>query len=134
VKVRVHLSERIEEAKLAEFELATLGADNRVVAHAPNAPDLEDPYTALWTLTNTQWANLTAGAVNLGVAVTSAMRVKGWGETPVAPVPNWALRVYSGTSTTASRPVVKREPLNLIAEFIGGLAAGDTKTYRRCTT
>src|SRR5207237_871045 len=82
VKVRVHLSERIEEAKLAEFELATLGADNRVLVHAPTAPELEDPYTALWSLTNTQWANLTAGAVNLEVAVTSGMRAKGWGDTP----------------------------------------------------
>ncbi|MEA2572468.1 MAG: hypothetical protein QOI24_4469 [Acidobacteriota bacterium] len=131
IKIRVHLSERIDETKLDEFELTSVRNDNRQAAHAPFDAELEDPYTAMWSLTVDQWTALStaSGAVALEVAVTNAMRAKGWGATPVAPIPTWALRVFSGTSTTATHPVVKREPLEGVLTFISGVAAGDKQAY-----
>jgi RHS repeat-associated protein len=130
-KVRVHLDEKIVESTLTGFQLMVVRADGTPVAAVALPPTLEDDYTAIWTIPGDAWTALTTlpTATAIEISVTNTVRTKGWGPTPIAPIPAWALQLYGGTATTPTRPVVKREPLDQITAFVATIAPGDTRTY-----
>ncbi len=122
VKVRVHLSERIEASTLATGARLASVKDDKTLAQLSNVvPEIEGDFTIQWTLSAAEW-NLLANATDaksLEVSLTSALRLKGWGETPVMPVPGWARKIYSGVDTASAQPVIYRESLSSIRSRAG---------------
>ncbi|MFL6247605.1 MAG: RHS repeat-associated core domain-containing protein [Thermoanaerobaculia bacterium] len=132
VKVRLHLSERITPGTFATgTRLASVKADRTVAQLALGSPTLENEYTILWELLPSEWQSLVdaPGADALEIVANDSLRGEGWGNSPVAPIPAWALKLYGGTETTAAQPVVKREKLSLLTSFIASLSAGETRQY-----
>lgn len=136
VKVRVHLSERVDESTLATgARLASVKADHSLAQLSSVVPELEDDFTIRWSLSSSEW-NLLAGATDgtsLEVSLTSALRAEGWGATPVMPLPSWARQIYSGADATSGQPVIYRESLVSISSFastIGSNSSASRNLYQ----
>ncbi|HEX8255115.1 MAG TPA: RHS repeat-associated core domain-containing protein [Thermoanaerobaculia bacterium] len=131
VDVRLRLSERITASSLgAGARLASVKADNTLAQLSTVTPTIEQDQTIRWSLSATQWAALTgaSGAATLEVSLTSALRAQGWGATPVAPLPAWARKLYSGAASTTTQPVIYREPLSALKTFADAIGASTSST------
>jgi RHS repeat-associated protein len=129
-KLRVRLSEAVDEATLAAgIRVAALTAGNVVVSTAAAAtPTLETPHTILLTLGAVAWTTLTTApdAAQLEIAVTRDLRATLW-DGPVMPLPDWMLDA-PGRASTATHPVIQREPLAALAELAAATGAGGTRS------
>lgn len=131
VKIRVHLSDAIVPASILFGLRLTATRPDGTVAHTSTVtPTLEDRFTAVWTLTAAEWTTLTTApaADAIEVAVTHDLRAEGWGPAPAMPLPTWARTLYPHTSSSATHPVIVREPLSALRTFTESIAPGQANT------
>ncbi|MFA6958485.1 MAG: Ig-like domain-containing protein [Thermoanaerobaculia bacterium] len=129
VSVEIRSTEAIAPASMpAGVRLAAIDTNGAVIRVSGVAPSLADANTARWTLTGSEYAELTSGAAAISIAATNALRASAWGaDVPVLPVPAWAVSttpVYS----SAQLPVEVRESLASLTSFLNGVPGGEERT------
>jgi RHS repeat-associated protein len=126
VAVKIRISESIDPATVAAgARLETIAAGGSVVRSWPAAPTLFDNFTLGWTLTASEWSELTAtGPVDstgdpattpreLAISVTATLRTTAWSqENGILPPPDWALATRP--IHTSRHPFEYREPLAVL--------------------
>jgi RHS repeat-associated protein len=127
VAVTIRISESIDPATVAAgARLETIAAGGTVVRSWPAAPTLFDNFTLGWTLTASEWNELTATGPDdptgdpattpreLAISVTATLRAAAWSqENGILPPPDWALATRP--IHTSRHPLEYREPLALLA-------------------
>ncbi|HEX7708965.1 MAG TPA: Ig-like domain-containing protein [Thermoanaerobaculia bacterium] len=127
VAVKIRISESIDPATVvAGARLETIAAGGTVVRSWPAAPTLFDNFTLGWTLTASEWSELTATGPDaptgdpattpreLAISVTATLRAAAWSqENGILPPPDWALATRP--IHTSRHPFEYREPLAILA-------------------
>jgi RHS repeat-associated protein len=129
VSVELRSTEAIAPASMPPgVRLASIDANGAVLRLSGVAPSLADANTVRWTLSASEYEELTTGAAAISIAATDALRASAWGAgVPVLPAPEWAVStkpVYS----SALLPVEVRESIASLTSFITGVPGGQERT------